>query len=85
MRTQKIFVLLILVGFSSLLLINGDVLAADGDEPYAGMPLCLPELYPVENADCLPYGPAQVLNQLAEKGIPYPMQPLPAYPPDAFV
>ncbi len=58
------------------------VVQAAGDEPYAGMPLCLPELYPNGVADCLPYGPSGLLNDLAERGIPYPLRPLPMVVPD---
>lgn len=81
MHIKTLFFIL-LVGFLFLVGGNGEVQAFDGEEPYVGMPLCLPEAVPFGFADCLPYGPAEVLNQLAEKGIPYPMQPLPAYPPD---
>ncbi|MAT45216.1 MAG: hypothetical protein CL609_23050 [Anaerolineaceae bacterium] len=58
------------------------VQAASGDEPYAGTPLCLPEVYPIGTTDCLPYGPSGMLKSLAEKGIPYPMRELPVVTPD---
>jgi hypothetical protein len=58
------------------------VQAASGDEPYAGTPLCLPEVYPNGTPDCLLYGPSGLLKSLAEKGIPYPMRELPVVTPD---
>ncbi|PKO12976.1 MAG: hypothetical protein CVU39_21290 [Chloroflexi bacterium HGW-Chloroflexi-10] len=58
--------------------------AETGNEPYSGSPLCLPGVYqnyvPVE---CLPLGPSSFLTTMAEKGIPVPMRPLPAFAPDA--
>jgi len=61
--------------------------AARGDnpspqEPDSGAVLCPPSVYPAFQDDCLPLGPAQFLTDMAAQGIPYPIQPLPAYAPD---
>ena len=47
------------------------------------MPLCPPGRYTVQPEDCLPYGPSQVVNQLAEQGFPFPQRGLSAHRPDA--
>lgn len=47
------------------------------------LPLCLPGRYTVQPEDCLPYGPSQVVNQLAEQGFPFPQRGLSAHRPDA--
>ncbi len=81
---RKIAFLILLAGIL-ILTVNSSVSAvqaAAGDEPYAGTPLCLPEIYPNGASDCLPYGPSGKLNELAEKGIPYPMRALPVVIPD---
>lgn len=59
-----------------------EVRAESGDEPFAGEPLCLPNVQPDGFEDCLAYGPAGFLHELSEKGIPYPFQALPMYLPD---
>ena len=81
---RKIAFLILLAGII-FLAVNSSVSvvqAATGDEPYAGTPLCLPEFYPNGTSDCLPYGPSGLLNELAKKGIPYPMRELPVITPD---
>jgi lipoprotein-anchoring transpeptidase ErfK/SrfK len=57
--------------------------AAGPDEPYSGMPLCLPEAYPTSPSDCLPFGPAGQLREWAKVGLAYPPRPLPASHPPA--
>lgn len=57
------------------------VIATQADEPYTGMPLCLPDAYPALTQDCLPLGPSVTLHTLAQQGIPYPLKPLPAAKP----
>ncbi len=52
-------------------------------ETDAGAVVCPPDLYFMLPEDCLTLGPSQFLRQAAEEGIPYPILPLPAYPPDA--
>lgn len=52
------------------------------EEPYAGLPLCLPSAYAQGTQDCLPLGPSVLLNDLAKKGLTFPPQPLPAAQPD---
>lgn len=51
-------------------------------EPDSGAVLCPPSVYPAPQDECLPLGPAQFLADMAAQGIPYPIQPLPAYTPD---
>ena len=51
-------------------------------EPDSGAVLCSPSVYPAPQDECLPLGPAQFLADMAAQGIPYPIQPLPAYAPD---
>lgn len=52
-------------------------------EPSSGAILCPPAVYDAVPADCLPLGPSQTLKEWAQQGIPYPLQSLPAYSPDA--
>ena len=52
-------------------------------EPDSGSVVCPPGVYTVAPDTCLPLGPSATLTQLASEGIPYPIQPLPAYKPDA--
>jgi lipoprotein-anchoring transpeptidase ErfK/SrfK len=54
---------------------------AEGQEPYTGTALCLPDTYLAATAQCLPLGPSQVLTGLAQQGIAYPPRPLPASRP----
>ena len=61
--------------------------AAQGDnpstqEPDSGAVLCPPAVYLASQDDCLPLGPAQFLTEMAAQGMPYPLQPLPAYAPN---
>lgn len=51
-------------------------------EPYAGLPLCLPDAYPQGMQDCLALGPSTLLTDLAKKGLTFPPLPLPASHPD---
>ncbi len=53
------------------------------EEPYTGIPVCLPDAYLVSPADCLPFGPSETLTALALKGESYPPKPLPAARPPA--
>lgn len=50
-------------------------------EPYPGAAVCLPDVHHYPPADCLPLGPSQTLNSLAEMGLSYPPKPLPATRP----
>ncbi|MCX6036291.1 MAG: L,D-transpeptidase [Chloroflexi bacterium] len=51
-------------------------------EPDSGSVVCPPGVYEAAPDGCLPLGPSEYLTQLASEGIPYPIQPLPAYKPD---
>ena len=46
-------------------------------------PLCMPSQSSKPDGDCLPQGPVLYLARMAELGITFPRQPLPASPPDA--
>jgi hypothetical protein len=52
-------------------------------EPDSGAVVCPPGIFNVVPDGCLPLGPSEYLTQLASEGIRYPIQPLPAYKPDA--
>mgnify|MGYP000858747877 CR=1 FL=1 len=52
------------------------------NEPYNGMPLCLPDAYLQDPGNCLPLGPSAYLTDMARKGITNPPQPLPVIVPD---
>lgn len=45
-------------------------------------PLCAPGVYMNGSADCLPFGPAQYLTEMAKIGVTFPQTPLPVRPPD---
>lgn len=52
-------------------------------EPEAGAIVCPPGVYAAGMTDdCMPLGPSAYLSYWAQQGIPYPLEPLPAYPPD---
>ncbi|MEA4909920.1 MAG: hypothetical protein VB089_20025, partial [Anaerolineaceae bacterium] len=53
------------------------------DEPYGGLPLCLPDAYLADPQDCLPLGPSQVLTDQVKSGIPYPQLPMQVTKPSA--
>ncbi|HZW04884.1 MAG TPA: L,D-transpeptidase, partial [Anaerolineaceae bacterium] len=52
------------------------------NEPSAGSPLCLPDIYLIDPVDCLPLGPSARLTELAQMGMKFPADPLPAVAPD---
>jgi hypothetical protein len=54
-------------------------------EPDSGAVVCPPGIYNVVPDGCLPLGPSQYLTQMAATGIPYPIQPLPAYTPPSVL
>ncbi len=76
--------------FLSLLILMSGVLSGNRQtvrgetppEPDSGAVVCAPGIYVVTPSDCLPLGPSEELARLGEQGIPYPIPPLPAYPPD---
>lgn len=51
-------------------------------EPASGSVVCAPGIYLVAPDDCLPLGPSENITRAAFEGVPYPVLPLPAYPPD---
>jgi hypothetical protein len=53
------------------------------EETFEGMPICVPGIYLILPADCLPVGPSQTLTDWAKKGLTLPLKPLPASHPDA--
>ena len=56
--------------------------SAPGDETYAGKPLCLPDVYPQTQTDCVLMGPSAQLSQMARIGLTIPPRPVPATKPD---
>jgi hypothetical protein len=81
---QRIFVTLLLALF--LPIPNSQWVAQRGtnsqSESAAGSVVCPIGVYSGNPTDCVPLGPSERLTQLAAKGIPYPIVPLPAYSPD---
>lgn len=53
------------------------------DEPYPGMPVCLPDIYLSAPSNCLPLGPSKTLTEMAQKGESFPPKPLPIVKPSA--
>jgi hypothetical protein len=49
-------------------------------EPASGSVVCPPGVYAAPPDDCLPLGPSEYLNQLAQTGITLPIPPIPDYP-----
>lgn len=56
--------------------------AAAAEEPYPGLPVCLPGVYLQDPGGCLPLGPSTYLTEMAQKGLVYPLRALPAARPD---
>ena len=83
MRSRLFFLLLTIIFLGGG--VTRSVQAQDlaGGEDYAGDIICLPDAYLGVTSDCLPLGPSIFLTQMASKGIPYPLLPLPAKKPDA--
>lgn len=75
-------VIAILLSFASASPVEAQNKLEPGPEPYAGLPLCLPDAYLNDPLDCLPLGPSVMLTDLAEKGILYPFLALPAATPE---
>lgn len=77
--------LLLVVAFLGILCSPSDPVYAEEaereGEDYFDLPLCLPGM--PSDGTCLPYGPAQTVNELIEDGIPYPLQELAAATPSA--
>jgi hypothetical protein len=51
-------------------------------EPESGEVVCPPGVYLAYPGNCAPLGPSAYLSYWAGLGIPYPVQPLPAFAPD---
>ncbi|NLG71774.1 MAG: L,D-transpeptidase [Chloroflexi bacterium] len=71
-----LFVLL-LAAFSS-----SPAAAAEGTSSSKSSVLCMPGIYTSNPGDCAPLGPSSYLTEMAEKGITFPLTPLPAKKPD---
>ncbi len=56
--------------------------APSAPEPASGSVICPPGIYTDVPSDCLPLGPSEYLAHVVAQGVPYPLIPLPAYPPD---
>lgn len=79
---KPLLTLLLVVGICGvwLALAPGSAQAA-GEEPWQGESVCLPDAYLQTDNECVVGGPAQVLTDLARKGMSYPLRPLPARKP----
>ncbi len=85
MKKIALFITLLLASFGIRLLTStpSAVFAEDTNET-SDAGLCLPgETELLLNTDCLPAGPSQRLNDLADLGITFPVTPLYAYNPPA--
>jgi lipoprotein-anchoring transpeptidase ErfK/SrfK len=51
-------------------------------EPFAGQPVCMPDVYLQAPGSCLPLGPSSYLTGLARQGLYLPLKPLPVIPAD---
>jgi hypothetical protein len=70
------------LSFYNLLPATKTARAIDVSEPDSGDVVCHPDVYPDGMNGCMLAGPAARLTELAKQGIPYPILPVPAYPPD---
>ncbi len=61
---------------------TGQAASAETDGSFYDLPLCLPGLYPTDPDDCLALGASQSVKRLADEGIPYILEELPAASPD---
>ncbi len=52
------------------------------NEPFAGLPVCMPAVYLQAPENCLPLGPSSYLTDLARQGLFLPVKPLPIIPAD---
>lgn len=80
---KRIFTALSVLMISTMLLPTAHpaTAAATSPEPFAGLPLCLPNVYLQAPSDCLALGPSTTLTELARKGLYLPLRPLPAASP----
>lgn len=80
---RKILLILI-IGIASVWRFSQDVsiVKAEESEPFSGVPLCLPGVYQESPSACLPLGPSDFLTNMADKGISFPLRPLPVYSPN---
>jgi len=76
-----LLICVLLLGFSPSALGQAATAETDGSF-YYDLPLCLPGLYNSKPDDCLALGASQSVKQLAEEGIPYILEELPAASPD---
>jgi len=84
LRAFSLFLFVFFIGASAPARLSpaGLTLASSDTEPASGSVVCIPGVYTVPPDDCLPLGPSEELTRLADLGLPYPLLPLPAYPPD---
>ena len=74
---MRLFLLLFLAVLATAILPGSALAAAKQNEP-----LCLPSIYGNSGSDCLPAGSYAYTQRLAEIGLTFPTQPLPAFAPD---
>ena len=56
--------------------------AGPAAEPFAGQPVCMPDIYLQTPQNCLPLGPSSYMTDLARQGLFLPIKPLPLIPAD---
>lgn len=81
--TKNIRVLLVSLFGLALFSITQNASAQEAvpTEPDSGAVVCPQGNYPLPPDDCLPLGPSQIITEMANMGITYPIQPLPAVKP----
>jgi hypothetical protein len=86
MPRKLISILVVFILLENNPLTVGYVAAEGGNppvpEPDSGSVVCPPGMYESAPDGCLAFGPSETISQMAATGIPYPIHPLPAYPPD---
>ena len=68
--------------FGLLLFSHPEIVSAAGEPASDPSVLCLPGVYLLEPGSCNPAGPSTYLTDMAEKGITFPIKPLPAFKPE---
>ena len=86
MRRTLLVVASLLVGMIALVQpLSHPALAApfaDPKKPDSQGVLCLPGVYLIDPGDCSPAGASAYLTRMAEKGLTFPVAPLPSHAPD---
>jgi hypothetical protein len=78
--SRMIWMLALLLGLSFIP--QTKVAAAANPETPTETTLCLPGVYLYTHTDCQPVGPSAYLTEMAQRGITFPLSPLPVTKPD---